>query len=63
MPAQAKVPWAFVHVFPQAAQFEFVPSWVSHPATAVQSAKPELQPVGWHDPVAHDAPPFGNEQA
>jgi hypothetical protein len=63
IPVQPLVPWAFVQVLPQAAQLVAVPSWVSHPAAMVQSAKPELQPVGWHEPVAHDAAPFGNEHA
>ena len=62
MPLHAVVPWAFVQATPQAEQFETVPSGVSQPVAAVQSAKPALQPVGSHVPVAHDAPPFGNEQ-
>jgi hypothetical protein len=63
MPVQENVPWAFVHVLPQLAQFDTVPSGVSQPAAMVQSAKPELQPVIWHAPVAHDALAFANEHA
>src|SRR6186713_444323 len=62
MPVQAVPPWAFVQVLPQLAQFDVVPSVVSQPAAAVQSAKPALQPVMVQVPVAHDAAPFGNEQ-
>jgi hypothetical protein len=61
MPVQLVVPCAFVHALAQEAQFVVVPSAVSQPFAAVQSAKPALQPVGVHVPVAHDAVPFGIE--
>ena len=61
MPAHIVVPFAFVQVLPQLAQFETVPSVVSQPVAAVQSAKPAPQPVIVQVPVAHDAVPFGNE--
>jgi hypothetical protein len=63
MPAHAVPPWALVQVLPQVAQFAVVPSAVSQPAAAVQSANPAPQPVWMQVPVAHDAAPFGNEQA
>ena len=62
MPAQTFVPCMFVQALPHAAQFDAVPSAVSQPAAAVQSAKPALQPVVTHVPFVHAAPPFGNEQ-
>jgi hypothetical protein len=37
-PVQVLVPWALVQVLPQLAQLLVVPSWVSQPAAAVQSA-------------------------
>lgn len=61
MPVHAVVPWSLVQALPQAEQFDTVPSGVSQPSAAVQSAKPALQPVGMHVPVAQEAPPFGNE--
>jgi hypothetical protein len=51
-----------VQALAHAAQFDVVPSAVSQPAAAVQSAKPALQPVGTHMPFVHAAPEFGNEQ-
>jgi hypothetical protein len=47
----------------QLAQLAVVPSSVSQPGAAVQSAKPALQPVMVHVPVAHDALAFGNAHA
>jgi hypothetical protein len=47
---------------PQAAQFCAVPSVVSQPAAAVQSAKPELQVPIVHVPVPHEALAFKYEQ-
>lgn len=55
------VPCALLQALPQLAQFDGVPSWVSQPAAALQSAKPELHAVGVHVPVLHDAPEFGKE--
>jgi hypothetical protein len=52
-----------VQVLPQAAQFDEVPSVVSQPLTAVQSAKPPLHVPMVQVPVEHDAVAFGNEQA
>ena len=62
MPVHAVVPCWFVQPLPHDAQFDVVPSGVSQPAAAVQSAKPGLQPVGTHMPFVHAAPEFGNEQ-
>ena len=62
MPVHAFVPCWFAQALPHDAQFDAVPSAVSQPAAAVQSAKPGLQPVGTHIPFVHAAPPFGNEQ-
>jgi len=61
MPVQLVVPWSLVQALPQPEQFDTVPSVVSQPAVAVQSAKPALHPVGVQVPVAHDALPFGSE--
>ena len=55
-PAQVLPPWSFVHALPQPAQFWLVPSVVSQPEAALQSAKPELQPPMVHVPVLHEAP-------
>jgi hypothetical protein len=44
-----------VHVFAQLAQFVFVPSAVSQPAKAVQSAKPAAQLVTVQLPLTHDS--------
>jgi hypothetical protein len=46
---------------PQDAQSVFVPSGVSQPALAVQSAKPALQPVSTQLPVAQEEVPCGSE--
>jgi hypothetical protein len=57
-------PWAFVQALPQAPQFDAVPSCVSQPAAAVQSAKPASQaPIV--QPVASGqvAPACRNEHA
>jgi hypothetical protein len=40
---QTLVPCALLQALPQLAQLEGVPSWVSQPAAALQSAKPDLQ--------------------
>ena len=52
-----------MQVLPQPAQFDEVPSVVSHPAVAVQSANPELHAPIVQAPVVHEAAAFGNEQA
>lgn len=62
IPVHPVVPCRFVQALPHAAQFDVVPSAVSQPAAAVQSAKPALQLVGTHMPFVHAAPEFGNEQ-
>ena len=58
MPPQAFVPCAFVQALPHDAQFEAVPSCVSQPDVAVQSANPVLHAPIVHAPVLHDAAAF-----
>jgi hypothetical protein len=58
-PVQVFVPFCATQASPQAAQLLLVPSWVSHPALALQSAKPLLQPVSTQAPVAQEALPCG----
>jgi hypothetical protein len=52
-----------LQALPQPAQFEAVPSWVSQPAAALQSANPAAQLLSVQVPVAQLALAFGNEQA
>ena len=47
---QAVAPCALLHASPQAVQLATVPSCVSQPVAAVQSAKPALQLVAEHTP-------------
>jgi hypothetical protein len=61
-PEQALPPCSFVQALPQLAQFEFVPSCVSHPLAELQSAKPESHPPIVQVPAPHDALACENEQ-
>ena len=60
---QLVVPCALVQALPQTAQLVTVPSCVSQPAPAPQSAKPELHVPMVQVPVEHDAAAFANAQA
>jgi hypothetical protein len=63
LPAQALLPWVLVQALPHAAQFVAVPSAVSQPVAAVQSAKPALQPTSVQLPLLQDAVAFARMQA
>jgi hypothetical protein len=66
-PVQVLLPWALVQALPQLAQLLGVPSVVSQPADALQSAKPVVQvPIAqlMVEPLTLQlAAAFGNEQA
>ena len=61
-PPQLVLPCALLQVLPQDAQLLAVPSVVSQPAAAVQSAKPALHVPMVQVPDGHDAAALGNEQ-
>lgn len=56
---QLVAPCALLHASPHAVQLATVPSWVSQPVAAVQSAKPALQLLAEHTPPPHDSLEFG----
>jgi hypothetical protein len=58
-PVHVLLPFCATQALPHAAQFVLVPSCVSHPALALQSAKPVLQPVSTQAPDVQDALPCG----
>jgi len=62
-PVQTLVPFVATQALPHAEQLVLVPSAVSQPAPALQSTKPDEQPVSVQVPLVQDAVPFGIEQA
>ena len=61
--SQLLLPCALLQVLPQEAQLLVVPSWVSQPAVALQSAKPSAQLICTQVPLLQEASPFGTVQA
>lgn len=58
-PVHALVPFCATHASPHEPQLLLVPSCVSQPALALQSAKPALQPVSTQAPDVQEALPCG----